>query len=58
MRYAMKAYAIPSPDKPDGRVGSAPVVIQDVYPLDAAADAISAFQAGTRGKLVLRVSEG
>lgn len=38
--------------------GQLRVVIQDVHPLDRAAEAIAAFQAGTRGKLVLQVSEG
>jgi hypothetical protein len=33
-------------------------VIQQGYTLDQAAEAIAAFQAGTRGKLVLRIAEG
>jgi NADPH:quinone reductase-like Zn-dependent oxidoreductase len=35
--------------------GGLRVEIQKVYPLDEAATALSAFQAGTRGKVVLRV---
>ena len=34
------------------------VVIQETYPLDRAPEAIAAFQAGTRGKLVLAIGEG
>ena len=33
------------------------VVIQETYPLDRAAEAITAFQAGSRGKLVLAIGE-
>ena len=34
------------------------VVIQETYPLERAPEAIAAFQAGTRGKLVLTMGEG
>lgn len=37
--------------------GALQVPVQDAYPLERAADAIEAFQGGTRGKLAIAVSE-